>query len=171
MKKIVYLFLLLISFSSCDNGELTLESFNFEDVEIDDCETNSLIFKTKNDELLLISLPQNIYDLAFENSAEAVATPREYIINSTNQVIYRKYSGTVSDLTVCATIPVSTPTVSKEWIATGGKIRVQTTVIPDPNTSVVRYNHNITFLNVNFVSSDNSFSFESYLFGNYEITQ
>lgn len=173
MKKIFYLFVLLLSFSSCDDGELTLESFNFEGVEIDDCDDDNsyLIFKTKNDELLLVSFPEATYNLAFENSTEAVATPREYEINTDNQVIYRKYSGTVSRTTVCSVIPVSSPTVLKEWVATGGKIRVQTTVVPDPSVSVVRYNHNITFLNVNFASIDNSFSFESYLYGDYEIRE
>lgn len=171
MKKIVTLLLVLISLSSCDDGELTLESFNFEDVEIDDCDddTSYLIFKTKNDELLLVSFIKEDYEAAFANVPESVTTPREYDINTNNQVIYRKYSGTVSNGTICDLVPPSSPTVSKEWVATGGKIRVQTTEIPNPNTNVVRYNHNITFLNVNFISSDNSFSFESYIFGNYEI--
>ncbi|NJM78623.1 MAG: hypothetical protein HC854_01490 [Flavobacterium sp.] len=173
MKKIVYLFVLLLSFSSCDDGELTLESFNFEDVDIQDCddENSYLIFKTKKDELLLVSLSKENYEAAFNNVPESVTTPREYPINSTNQVIYRKYTGTVSKTTVCSVIPVSSPTVSKEWGATGGTIRVQTTVIPDPSVSFVRYNHNITFLNVNFASTDNSFSFESYLYGDYEIRE
>ena len=83
--------------------------------------------------------------------------------------LYRKYSGNLTSATVCSLVPVSSPTVTKEWIATGGTILVETNEVYDTNDVLVKYSHNITFQNVNFASEDNSFSFESYIFGNHEI--
>ncbi|WP_130736195.1 hypothetical protein [Flavobacterium sp. J27] len=167
MKKIFFLLVLLISFSSCDDGDITLESFNFEGQNIQKCSDNFLIFKTKSDELLLISLPETVYNSLFE-ATPTNGTPRVINITGSNQIIYRKYTGTVSNLTVCSTVPVSSPTVTKEWLATGGTIAVETNEVV-VNSEVTAHTHNITLHNVNFASSDNSFSFVSYIFGDYQI--
>lgn len=167
MKKIFFLLLLSFICSSCDDGEITLESFNFENEDIQECSTNNLIFKTKNDELLLVSLPESVYTTAFANTPTN-DIPRSVTIGGENKIIYRKYTATVSNTTVCATIPVSSPTVVKEWNATGGTISIETNEVTDSNNTVTGYTHNITFLNVNFASIDNSFSFVSYIFGDYE---
>lgn len=173
MKKIVTLLLVLISLSSCDDGELTLESFNFEDVNIQKCsDINSyLIFKTKNDELLLVSLIEDDYNGLFVPEVTSPNEPRTRDIEGNIRVIYRKYSGNVSNGTICDLVPPSSPTVSKEWLATGGKISVITTELVNATNAVIGHTHNITFTNVNFVSSDNSFSFESYLYGDHEIRE
>lgn len=167
MKKIFLLLFLSCICSSCDDGDITLESFNFENQEIQECTTNDLIFKTKGDELLLLSLPESVFNTAFAN-APTNDSPRTVTINGSNKIIYRKYTGTVSNATVCATIPVSSPTVTKEWNATGGSISIETNEITNTSGTVTGYTHNITFLNVNFASIDNSFSFVSYVFGDYE---
>jgi len=168
MKNIFISLLIIITFSSCDDGDITLESFNFEGQTIQECTDNTLIFKTKNDELLLISLPESTFTTAFEG-APTNGIPRTVTIGESNKIIYRKYTGTVSNLTICSTIPVSSPTVVKEWNATGGTISIETNEVYDTNNVLDKYSHNITFLNVNFTSSDNSFSFVSYIFGDYEI--
>ncbi len=168
MKKILLLVFSFFLFSSCDDGELTLESFNFENQTIQKCTDNYLLFKTKNDELLLLNVPVEVYTTLFASSPTN-GTPREASIGGTNEILYRKYSGNLTSATVCSLVPVSSPTVTKEWIATGGKILVETNEVFDTNDVLVKYSHNITFQNVNFASVDNSFSFESYIFGNHEI--
>ena len=168
MKKILLIVFSFFLFSSCDDGELTLESFNFENQTIQKCTDNYLLFKTKNDELLLLNLPESEYNRLFASSTTN-GIPREGTIGGTNEILYRKYSGSVTSATVCSLVPVSSPTVTKEWVATGGTILVETNEVFDTNNIVVKYSHNITFQNVNFASTDNSFSFESYIFGNHEI--
>ena len=169
MKKIIVLLLVLISLSSCDDGELTLESFNFEGQSIQKCDDNLLLFKTKNDELLLISLSDEEYTKAFKPEVTG-DTPREVFINNENVIIYRKYTGAVTSNTICTLIPASTPTVAKEWLATGGTISVETNEIRDETTDeVIAHTHNITFLNVLFANAENSFGFESYIYGNHRI--
>lgn len=165
------LFLLVIfSISSCDDGELTLESFNFDNATIGKCpDSKELIFKTSNDELLLINLGETNYNFLFQ-PLETQGVPRTKTITSTeNQVIYRKYTGNINSNTICSTVPVAFPTVAKEWNATGGTISVETNKIVNTNNETVGYTHNITFININFANSENSFSFTSYIYGNYEI--
>lgn len=170
MKKILLFLFVAFNLSSCDDGDITLESFNFDDGLIQKCpDSKELIFKTSNDELLLINLGEANYNSLFQ-PIETGSTPRTLTITSTqNQVIYRKYSSTVSQNTVCSIVPVSSPTVTKEWLATGGTISVLTNELTNTDDEVIGHSHNVTFLNVNFSSSDNSFSFTSYNYGNHEI--
>lgn len=164
MKKIFVLLLSVLLFS-CDDGDITLQSFDFDSQSIQKCSDNNLIFKIKNTELLLINIPES----SFLNEETPDESPRELTINSTNKVIYRKYSGNLSSSTICSLIPPASPTVSKEWNATGGKIYVITDKILDTDQiTIIGYTHNITFENISFSNSDNTFSFTSYIFGDYE---
>lgn len=168
MKKVFGLIIVLLLSTSCDDGEITLQSFDFDNQIIQKCSDKTILFKTKNEELLLISLPQATYDSAFDNT-ETGDTPREVTINTSNKVIYRKYSGTVSSTTICSDLPPATPTVSKEWNATGGTMIVETNYLYDTDgVTIIGSTHNITFQNISFSSGEDSFSFVSYIFGNYE---
>ena len=111
---------------------------------------------------------QPIETPSFENS-ETSGTPREVVVNSTNKVIYRKYSGTVSSTAICNDLPPASPTVSKEWNASGGTIVIETNALyENDGVTINGYTHNITFTNISFSSGEESFSFISYIFGNYE---
>lgn len=164
MKKV---FALLFAFAalSCDDGNITLQSFAFDGQTIQKCSDNNLIFKIKNDELLLLDIPES----SFENTVTPDGSPREVIINTSNKIIYRKYSGNLASNTICSTIPPASPVVNKEWNATGGTILIETDELFDTDgVTVIGYTHNITFKNVSFSNPDNTFSFTTYIFGDYE---
>lgn len=164
MKK-VFALLLTIALFSCDDGDITLQSFAFESQSIQECTNNNLIFKIKNDELLLLDIPES----SFVNTVTPTGTPREVLVNSTNRIIYRKYSGNISLGTICSLLPPASPVVNKEWNATGGKILIETNEIFDTDeVTIIGYTHNITFENVSFSNPDNTFSFTTYIFGDYE---
>lgn len=168
MKKFFGLIIAVILTTSCDDGEITLQSFDFDSQPVQKCSDKNLLFKTKNDELLLISLPEATFNSAFEN-VETGDTPREININTSNKVLYRKYSGTVSSTTICSDLPPATPTVSKEWNASGGTIVIESNPLYDTDEiTIIGYTHNITFTNISFSNSEESFSFVSYIFGDYE---
>ena len=168
MKKFFGLIIAFVLTTSCDDGEITLQSFDFDSQPVQKCVTKPIVLKTKNDELLLISLPEATFNSAFENS-ETAGTPREVVVNSTNKVIYRKYSGTVSSTAICNDLPPASPTVSKEWNASGGTIVIETNALyENDGVTINGYTHNITFTNISFSSGEESFSFISYIFGNYE---
>jgi hypothetical protein len=115
--------------------------------------------------MLLINIPE----ASFANEETPDGSPRLVTVNSSNQIIYRIYSGTVTSNNICATIPPATPIVEKEWNATGGTIEIITDALYDVDgITVIGYTHNIKFVNVNFSGSSNSFSFTEYNFGNHE---
>ncbi len=165
MKKLIVLVASIFVLQACDDGDITLESFNFDTVSIQECPDNNLIFKINGDEMLLINIPE----ASFTNEETPDGNPRTVNINSTNQIIYRIYSGTVTSSNICTTIPSATPIVKNEWNATGGTIEIITDALyASDGITITGYNHNIKFVNVNFSGSSNSFSFTEYNFGNYE---
>jgi hypothetical protein len=165
MKKLIVLVASVFMLQACDDGDITLESFNFDEVAIQECGDNNLIFKINNDELLLINIPE----ASFANEETPDGSPRIVTVNSTNQIIYRIYSGEVESNSICATIPPATPVVEQEWNATGGTIEIITDALyASDGVTITGYTHNIKFVNVNFSGSSNSFSFTEYNFGNYE---
>ena len=165
MKKLLVLVASVFMLQACDDGDITLESFNFDDVAIQECTDNNLIFKINNDELLLLNIPES----SFANVETPDGSPRIVNVSSSNQIIYRIYSGTVTDDNLCDLIPPATPVVKNEWNATGGTIEIITDALYDVDGITINgYTHNIKFKNVNFSNPDNSFSFTEYIFGNYE---
>jgi hypothetical protein len=165
MKKLLVLVASVFMLQACDDGDITLESFNFDDVAIQECGDNNLIFKINNDELLLINIPE----ASFANEETPDGSPRIVTVSVTNQIIYRIYSGEVESNSICATIPPATPVVEQEWNATGGTIEIITDALyASDGITITGYTHNIKFVNVNFSGSSNSFSFTEYNFGNYE---
>lgn len=169
MKKFFGLIIAVILTTSCDDGEITLKSFDFENQSVQKCDTKPIVLKTKNEELLLINFTDDTnYNDAFLNE-ETGDTPRVFPISSSIQVIYRKYSANVNyQTTICGDLPPAIPTVTKEWTASGGNIVIETNTIYDTDgITPIGYTHNITFENINFEGSEDSFSFTSYIFGNH----
>lgn len=165
MKKLFVLVASVFMLQACDDGDITLESFNFDTVGIQKCTNNNLIFKINGDELLLLNIPA----ASFANEETPDGSPRVVNVNASNQIIYRIYSGNINSNSICSTIPPASPTVQNEWNATGGTIEIVTDALYAlDGVTITGYTHNIKFKNVNFSGSSNSFSFIEYTFGNYE---
>ncbi|WP_333809567.1 hypothetical protein [Flavobacterium sp.] len=165
MKKLFVLVASVFMLQACDDGDITLESFNFDTVGIQKCTNNNLIFKINGDELLLLNIPA----ASFANEETPDGSPRVVNVNASNQIIYRIYSGNINSNSICSTIPPASPTVQNEWNATGGTIEIVTDALyAIDGVTITGYTHNIKFKNVNFSGSSNSFSFIEYTFGNYE---
>lgn len=167
MKKALGLLFLVISIVSCDDGEIILKSFDFANQPVQKCTDKEFLFKTKNDELLLIRLSETTFNTNFINE-ETLGTPREITLGGSNSVIYRKYSSSVNSNVICDAVPPASPYVVKEWVASGGTLLIETNAIfAIDGITVTGYTHNITFENISFVSGNESFSFTSYIFGDY----
>ena len=164
MKKIIVLLASVFMLQACDDGDITLESFNFDTVTVQNCTTNNLVYKINRNELLLISIPET----NFPNEVTVVGSPRIVNVNAENRIVYRLYSANVTSATICSVLPPASPVVQKEWNATGGTIEIITNAIyAADGITITGYTHNIKFLNVNFSNPENSFSFTEYIFGNY----
>jgi hypothetical protein len=155
--------------SSCDDGDIVLQSFNFDNVAIQKCSDKEVLFKINKDELLLLDIP-SVY---FPNEITPVGEPRIATISSINRVLYRKYSGNASNSTICSDVPPASPAVLNEWgAANGGTIEIVTTArtVTDEITgevTITGYNHQIKFINIQFVGAQDSFVFDEYLYGTY----
>jgi hypothetical protein len=158
----------ILILSGCDDGNLTQEEINFEDIATQNCGTNDVIYKLKDKEALLVEIPQS----SFTNEPSSTGTSTVLDINSSNRVVYRFYNGTVSVNNICETIPPATPSVADQWNATAGKIQIFTTAIKtvnatDNSTRISGYNHNIIFKNITFAKSSGTQVYETFPFGNY----
>lgn len=170
MKRFLGLLICVVAFNSCDDGNLILEDINFEDVDTQSCSTNDILYKLKEKEALLLEIPKSV----FVNEPTVPGTPTLIDIdNTTNQVVYRFYNGTIATENICSTIPPAMPNVTDQWTASSGKIQIITTTIKSTDatnnsTRITGYNHNITFKNITFDKGDGTnIKHETLSFGDY----
>lgn len=169
MKRVLGLLIFALFLNSCDDGDLTLEDIDFEDVSTQSCTTNDIIYKLKESEALLLEMPKT----DFVNEPTDVDAPIEIDIdNSTYRVVYRFYNGTIADDNICNTIPPALPTVTDQWTGTSGIIQIATSAIKTTNTTenstrITGYNHNITFKNITFQKNNGTQVYETFPFGDY----
>lgn len=161
MKHFFAFLLLAVVFSSCDDGDLTQVSFEFDTTVAKPCNTNTgnfFIYKTQDRRALIVQLPEE----NFQNriTADLATQPPALTINASSvRLIYREYSGTVTSTTICSAVPEANPTVVLEREATAGKITITTTALksePDANgaTSITGYLHTLIFKDLKFGLGD-----------------
>ena len=169
MKRVFSLLIFVLLLNGCDDGDLTLETIDFEDAETKSCSDNNIIYKLKENEALLLEIPKT----TFENEPTDPESPTVIDIdNSTNRVVYRFYNGTVAEDNICNTIPPATPYVSDQWTASSGKIEIATTTKTIPgtiagSTVITGYNHRIVFKNITFAKTNGTQVYETFVFGDY----
>ncbi len=170
MKRVVSLLIFVLLLNGCDDGNLTMETINFEDVATQSCTTNDIIYKLKEKEALLLEMPKSI----FVNEPTVPGTPKLIDIdNSTYRVVYRFYDGTVATDNICNTITPALPYVTDQWTVTAGKIQIITTSIKltnttDNSTRITGFNHNIVFKNITFDKGNGTnIKYETFPFGDY----
>jgi hypothetical protein len=169
MKRFLSVLALTFAFNSCDDGDLTLETIDFETAVTQSCTTNDIIYKLKEKEALLFEIPKT----SFKNEPTNPNTPSTIDIdNSQYRVVYRFYNGTVAADNICNTIPPALPIVTDQWVATSGKIQIITTAVKTTNstensTRITGYNHNIVFKNITFAKNNGTQVYETFPFGNY----
>lgn len=172
MKKLVGLFVLLFCLNACDDGDFTIESFDFANAATNSCnngETGFFIYRINDNEALILQIPEN----SFKTEITPIDVPRTLPINSTNKVLYRLYNGSLNTNVICNTIPPATPTVSAEWNALSGTIEISTFVNKQVNettnaSEITGYTHTIVLRNVNFdTGNGNQQLFTELVFGDY----
>ncbi|WP_396168228.1 hypothetical protein [Flavobacterium sp.] len=169
MKRVFSLLLFVLLLNGCDDGDLTLETIDFEDAQTQSCSTNDIIYKLKEKEALLLEIPNSV----FVNEPTDPSAPIVIDIdNSTYRVVYRFYDGTVAADNICNTIPPAKPYITDQWTATSGKIEISTTTntsagsIPG-STVITGYNHRIVFKNITFAKTNGTQVYETFVFGDY----
>jgi len=177
MKKYACLLFFALLLNGCDDGDLTVDSVDFDSVTAQSCDTiNRLIYKLKNQESLLLQLPPN----SIKNDATVDGSPIVYNIdangNGSYRFLYRAYDGAVATVNICGTIPPKTPNVTEEWVAVSGQIVIISTQDFDTDattgaTKITGYTHNINLKNVTFSKPSGIQQVqEDFSFGNFKTT-
>ncbi|MBW1656285.1 hypothetical protein [Flavobacterium quisquiliarum] len=174
MKKYLSLILFAFLLNGCDDGDLTVQEINFDNVTPVSCsEDNTLMYKLKSREAFLLQMPK---------TGGLVNDPGTYVYdiptggNGTYRAIYRAYDGALVADNICGLIPPSTPKVVEEWIATSGKINITTTQktserADDGSTKLIGYNYSINFTNITFaISNSKPQTYPTYPFGTFSST-
>ena len=118
-------FLLLISFlSSCDDGNVIVNSFNFdEETNLSLCQQDNVIVLFFIDQQTNEAISFKFSGEDFDGSFTGLDTSAiiEIPINTSNQVTYRKLSSSTNGNNYfCQQIPPSTPQVNEEFVSTSG---------------------------------------------------
>jgi hypothetical protein len=169
MKRVFSLLIFILLLNGCDDGNLTLETIDFEDVATQSCDNNNIIYKLKESETLLLEIPKT----TFVNEPTDPSSPLVINIdNSTYRVIYRFYDGAVTAENICNTIPPAKPYITDQWTATSGKIEITTTTITSAgsipgSTIITGYKHRIVFKNITFAKTNGTQVYETFVFGDY----
>jgi len=168
MKKILLSLVAITLLNSCNDGDLTIDTINFDNAAAQECTLNNVVYKINGNQILLIEIP--LSSLPYENKVGVKSFP----INTTNRVLYRGYNNSVTGASICATIPPATPAVIEEWIAIAGTINISTTAIyntPNPTTGAIKiskYRHSITFNNITFAKPSGNQVYETFVFGDFD---
>lgn len=171
MKRFLGLVCLLLLINACDDGNMTVETIDFETVTAVKCTSKDVIYKVKDNEILFLELP--ITDLV--NDETPLDAPIEIPISATKRVVYRLYSGEASAENICPSVPISTPNVLEEWITTSGTIQITTTAIKTTDavtgaTEITSYKHYIVLKDVTFQKPSGPQTQQTFVFGNYNTT-
>ncbi|GGW31293.1 hypothetical protein [Arenibacter certesii] len=148
----ILLFVFLISLYSCDDGDLQIETINFDDSQIQFCGStptteSTVFFKIVNNEALILTLSSGT--LINEEYEGEVQIP----ISGETKVTYRIFSDKVSKNYFCDAVPPITPTVTEEIEAQSGFVLITTTAKVEGETT--SYEHTIKLSEISLVNKTN----------------
>ncbi|QBA63711.1 hypothetical protein [Muriicola soli] len=142
-------FLIAILLWNCNDGDLQIETIDFDDVSIQTCESTittatTVFFKINGDEALILDLQNGI--LANEASSDTIVST----LPGQSSLLYRVFSGTVSQGYFCDEIPATDPTVIEEIEAISGEVLINTVQNASDTTL---YEHTILLRDVSLLNS------------------
>lgn len=140
--------LLLCISLACNDGDLQIETIDFDSVAIQFCEappttSSTVFFKINTDEALIVELQPGI----LQN--EVSDTPISSEVPGESMITYRIFSDDVSTNYFCDDVPPTTPTVIEEIISIGGQVIVNTTRSESDTTM---YLHKIELSGISLVN-------------------
>ena len=132
---------------SCDDGNIQIESIDFDSASLEYCESettisSSVFFKLNTSEAIILELQSGV--LKNESSDGTIIST----VPGQSQITYRTFSDNISKGYFCDEIPPITPTVVEEILAAGGEVFI-TTVQNAADTT--QYDHTIEFSGISLV--------------------
>lgn len=148
MNKVLLLVILCLIYS-CDDGDLLIETIDFNDASINFCESttttsSTLFFKLNTSDALVLQLQSGL--LVNEASTDTIRSA----VPGQSQVIYRTFSEDVDKNYFCDVVPPLTPIVTDEYEGQGGEVLI-TTIQSQSDTTV--YEHKIELSEISLVNA------------------
>ncbi|NNK17703.1 MAG: hypothetical protein HKP49_00980 [Maribacter sp.] len=136
---------------SCDDGDLQIETIDFDSVGISNCEatvttSSTVFFKINNTEALILELQSDL--LKNEVSPEVIISS----VPSQSKLTYRVFTENVASDYFCDAIPTTTPTVLEDIIAENGEVQITTTLAEGTTDT---FEHKIELSEITFITSLN----------------
>ncbi len=124
---------LIVVFTSCNDGDIIVTSFDFENQELSVCGegTSKVLYNINNENIFeTISFTLNSSQLSSLENVLATNTdqPISLPLTGSNEIIYRTYDETVPNSYFCGVIPPSSPKVQEEFKSVGGTVVISTIV-------------------------------------------
>lgn len=149
--KYMYILFAGFLFFSCSDGDLTIETLDFDSVSVQTCETattaTEIFFKINSTEALILDLESGVLNNG--NSVTDTVTT-ESSISSQSQLTYRIFSENVSSNYFCDAIPPSTPTVLEEIEAEEGSVLIKSIA----NADSTAFNHKIELSGITLINAN-----------------
>ena len=133
MKKICALIISIVIGISCNDGDIIVTSFDFDDQNLQTCGEagDYVFFKINTSSQESISLKLNTTDILFMESGVV-----EYSLNESNFVNYRKFEDGISADYFCSSIPPITPIAVQNYLANSGTAALTTETSLDDNDNI-----------------------------------
>ncbi len=130
MRSLAGVFLMLFLLSSCDDGDIIVTTFEFEDEAFTLCSDgrSKLLYHINDDNVYeSLTVQLNSPRLSPENNALTVDDqPVTIELTGENQIIYRTYDGPVPAGYFCGNVPPANPRVLQEYRSVGGRVIIRT---------------------------------------------
>nr|WP_315157466.1 hypothetical protein [uncultured Flavobacterium sp.] len=128
------------------------------------CATSKQVYNFINGEALTLN---NIEAGLIKNEVTALNTPRTALIGSTtNSLIYRSYTGLLTENYFCTTPTPATPTLFQEWKAASGVANTEGIIEVTTTTFGTGFKHTIVLKKVKMVRGGDNFSLgDNYIYG------
>jgi len=152
MRKIFFPFLCFGALLSCSDGDLEIETIDFDSVTLDYCsdpttDAKNILFKVNESESLILELQSGVLN----NGVAGETVTTESTVPGQSQITYRVFSDDVDSDYFCSDIPPAQPTVIDEVEAEDGSVIIETIVDPDDASSFL---HTISLSGISFVTDN-----------------
>ncbi len=138
MKKLLYI-LIFLGLASCDDGEIIVTSFEFEDADLQLCrgaKINEFVFFKIN-----TSVNEAIsYNFINEMYSDTIPTEEPIEIdlaNPDNQLVYRKFNNVITADYYCNNIPDSDIIVTEELVSINGDAKIINVIVSEDDNDGV----------------------------------
>ena len=130
MKKILLTIIIMSCFVSCDDGDIIVTSFDFEEQTLERCsdfEAQFVFFKINpaNNETIALAFTTG-NDIFGAGNGEEASRTLEIELNGNDNITYRRFDAAPTSDYFCNPIPPATPIVVEEFVSTSGDITIIT---------------------------------------------